>query len=594
MEGQTVATSDKISDELWDRLELLALTEEDIGQRQDVATLLRFREDRCNPLYLFWDFYQPEAVDPEANENSPSSSFGELQETISNLLDRLYEQHRIPYEPDQGHGIKSYLDHLEWVEDILFHRDYEEDGYSPEDFTSEGFCRSLTLPPDLRDLLVFLHVAAARAFLLKRRHGYSDDVRDCLREVERTIGRLKLAGLDMSPMFQHSIGLFQSAYAVSAMSFVELGCISYREGRHAEALHYFAEADGYYVPSAYPTDDDEDWPFEWVFLASLPAEESARTHLRERISDYRFGGYRGEGLYVSLEEVVGAFHAIRANRDPETDWNQVAQDCMRLSNTYLLRFIECEDEYQEYMEEGYSLEEFIDRRVLVEDHADGGSQVRWGLFWYGAYVWASSQLSRSAFQEMQAEYERNAGEQRLKTYFFGSSWSYIPERAQRRLINADLLLNSPQMIALDSLLNELRVATEEMCFEVIWQPLSNARSGSSDLLEFLKIKRTLVERNRDPSITQYISICRSDWYRSFLVSQGIENDDIRFLTTTLPRDMSQLKTERDLAEHRPGRPISRTSVESFYKGFLGIGRSGTLPRLISTARNLMGSNSFSG
>ena len=588
-----MTTSDKIADELWDRLELLALTEEETGQRQDVTTLLRFREDGCNPLYLFWDLYQPEAVDPEAKAHSHSSNFEELQETISNLLDRLYEQHRLPYQPDQGHGINSYLDHLECAEDILFHRDYQQDGYSPEDFTSEEFCRTLTLPPDLRDLLVFLHVAAARAFLLKRRHGYSDDVRDCLREVERTIGCLKLAGLDMGPMYQHSIGIFQSAYAVSAMSFVELGSISYREGRYTEALHYFAQADAYYEPSAYPTDDDEDWPFEWVFLTYLPDEESARLHLRERVSDHRFGAFRATGLYISLKEIVGAFHSIQVNRDPETDWKQVAQDCMRLSDTFLLRFIECEDEYQEYMEEGYSLEEFIDRRVLVEDHTAVGSQVRWGVFWYGAYVWASSQLSRSAFQEMQAEYERNAGERRLKTYFFGSDWSYIPERAQGRLINADLLLNSPQTVALDSLLNELRVATEEMCFEVIWKPLANARRGSSDLLEFLKVKRSLVERNRDPSITQYISICRSDWYRNFLVSQSIENDDIRFLTATLPRDMSQLKGERDLAEHRPGRPVSRTSVESFYKGFLGIGRSGTLPELVAIVRRLKGSNTHS-
>ncbi|MCY4652539.1 MAG: hypothetical protein OXC95_05170, partial [Dehalococcoidia bacterium] len=424
------------------------------------------------------------------------------------------------------------------------------------------------------DLLVFLHVAAARAFFLKRRHGYSEDVRDCLREVERTIGRLKLAGLDMGPMYQHSIGLFQSAYAVSAMSFVELGSISYREGRYTEALHYFAQADACYVPSAYPTDDDEDWPFEWIFFTYLPDEESARLHLRERISDYRFGAFRATGLFISLEEVVGAFHSIKVSRDPETDWKQVAQDCMRLSNAYLLRFIECEDEYQEYE---YSLEEFIDHRVLVEDHTAGGSKVRWGVFWYGAYVWASSQLSRSAFQEMQAEYERNAGERRLKTYFFGSDWSYIPERAQGRLINADLLLNSPQTVALDSLLNELRVATEEMCFEVIWKPLSNARRGSSDLLEFLKMKRTLVERNRDPSITQYISICRSDWYRNFLVSQGINSVNIRFLTSTLPRDMSQLKSERDLAEHRQaGQPREpRSSLST--RDSLGSGEAARCP-----------------
>ena len=432
-----MTTSEKTTDELWDRLELLALTEDEIGQRQDVSTLLRFREDGCNLIYLFWDLYRTVPENQATHSDSRSPAFKELEDTISNLLDRMYEQHRLPYQPDQGHGIRSYLNHLERVGDVLFHQDGEEDGYPLEDFTSEAFCRSLALPSDLRNLLVFLHAAAARAFLLKERHGYSDEVRDCLREVERTIGRLNLAGLDMGPMYQHSIGLFQSAYAVSAMALVELGRISYREGSHVEALHFFAEADRYYQPSAYPTDDNEDWPFEWTLLASSPVEESARLYLKERVSDYRFGAFRGVGLHISLKEVVGAFHSIQAYRDPETDWTQVAQDCMRLSNAYLLRFMECEDEYQEYMEEGYTLEEFIDDRVLVDDNMVGGGQVRWGLFWYGAYVWASSQLSRNDYQAWQEEEKRSAGERRLKTYFFGSNWSYIPERARGRLINAD-------------------------------------------------------------------------------------------------------------------------------------------------------------
>ena len=582
-----MVTTDKTTDELWDRLELLALTEEEIGQRQDVTTLLRFREDGCNPLYLFWDFYQPGAVELAADTHSPSSNLQELEDAVSNLLDRLYEQHRLPYEPDQGQGIKSYLDHLEWVDGISFHQD---DVDTPEDIISEEFCRSLALPPDLRALLIFLHVAAARAFLLKRRHGYSDEVRDCLREVERTIGRLRASGLDMGPMYQHSIGLFQSAYAISAMSLVELGRISFSEGRHVEALHYFAGADEYYKPSVYPTDNYEDWPFEWIFLVYNLDEESVRSHMLERVVEYRFDAFRGEGLYVSLKEVVGAFHAIQVNRDPDTDWKQVAQDCMTLTNTYVLRFTECEDEYLEYVEEGGSLEEFINDRVLVEDITAGSSQVRWGIFWYGAYVWACSQLSRSAFQEMQEEYERNAGERRLKTYFFGGNWSYLPERAKRRLINADLLLNSPQNVALDSLLNELRVAVEEICFEVIWKPIANVRSGSSELLEFLKIRRYLEENNRDPSIAQYIRICRADWYRKFLSSQDMGNEEVRFLTETLPREMSQLQSERNVAEHKPGKSTQRYPVESFYKGFLGIGRIGTLPELVRIARKVRNAN----
>ena len=139
-------------------------------------------------------------------------------------------------------------------------------------------------------------------------------------------------------------------------------------------------------------------------------------------------------------------------------------------------------------------------------------------------------------------------------------------------------MNSPQSVALDSLLNDLRVATEEMCFQVIWIPLTNTKRGSSDLLEFLKIKGVLEETNRDPTIREYVRICRAGWYRNILASQGTGNDDIRFLTETLPTDMSQLQGERNLAEHKPGRSTPRAPAETFYKGFLGIERPGTLPK----------------
>ena len=311
MEGQAVTISDKTTDELWDRLELLALTEEEIGRRQDVTTLLKFHDDGCNPLYLFWDFYRPECID-RAEHTGPTHS-EELEGMVMNLLHCLYDRHRLPYEPDQGQVISRYLEYLEALDDALFHQGDQD---IPEDITSEEFCRSITLPPDFRDLLIFLHVAAARAFLLKRRHGYSDEVRVCLKEVERTIEHLKLVGLDMELMFQHSIGIFQSVYAVSAMSFAELGRISHIEGRYTEALHYFAKADEYYEPSAYPTDNYEDWPFEWIFLAYSLDEESPGPYLSDRIVEYRFDSFRAEGLCVSLKEIVSVFRSISGQQRP--------------------------------------------------------------------------------------------------------------------------------------------------------------------------------------------------------------------------------------------------------------------------------------
>ena len=82
----------------------------------------------------------------------------------------------------------------------------------------------------------------------------------------------------------------------------------------------------------------------------------------------------------------------------------------------------------EYIEEeqGYTLQEFIESRVFIEGYAGDGSRLGWGFFWYGAYAWASAQLSRSEYRKMREEDERVAGEQRLKTYFFGSNWSIYP------------------------------------------------------------------------------------------------------------------------------------------------------------------------
>ena len=100
--------------------------------------------------------------------------------------------------------------------------------------------------------------------------------------------------------------------------------------------------------------------------------------------------------------------------------------------------------------------------------------VTWREFWHGAKAWASAQLSPSEYRKMREKDERDAAERRLETYFFGRNWSYLTGRAQERLINADILLNSTQRVALESVLNDLWIATEEMCFQVVWGYCSNA------------------------------------------------------------------------------------------------------------------------
>ena len=674
-----MTTSTQSLDGLWEKLEWLAIKDEDIGRRRDITTLLSFREDRCNPLYLFWDLYQPEIVDGEGNANPAPPLSEELEGLLLNLLECLYERYRIPYEPDSDDGIGEYLKSLDsypsqeaytyeryeereevyleeydegfegiTVEDIkgmerdeldelcedeefelemaqtqsiskyrqavikALELEEEDDGMEREYiFTwQEGINPMLNpkynpyeaaLPSRLKDMLIFIHVAAIRAFKIKRTDGYSDEMQDCLMEVERTIERFRHNGL---VMYQSDtvdmMGIFQSAYAVSGIVLVELGRICRINGEYEKALHYFAVADDYYysIMSIPIGSGDDSWPFESAFWPHVSIE--ILPYLEKRVEEYRFGHFL-TGLRVSLREIVNIYESLKANRNLINDWTQVARDWRGLGQA--LRFDELEDRYKEYMmnDEGAgSLEEFtsdfVTLRYMFSDSGDEESSesereyssLIWYQFCYGAYVWASEQLSLSEYRKMREEEEQGAAERRLRAYFFDSNWSYLPEQARARLINADILFNSRQGVALESLLNDLRVATEEMCFQVIWNPIDRVKRGSWDILEFRKIKAELGERHPSqfPGISEYIRICRGNGYSEFLRSLEIGNDDIRFLTKTLPRKMSQLRSERNLAEHGIGTSRPRDAVESFYRGFLGIGQAGVLPELARIGRKL--------
>ena len=674
-----MTTSAQHLDGIWDKLEWLAYKDGNIGPRRDITTLLKFREDKCNPLYLFWDLYQPEIVDQEGNASLAPPLSEEPEGLILDLLEHLYECYRVPYEPGSGNEIRDYLksldsypsqeaytyeryeereevyleeydegfegitvadirdmerdelDELCEEEDFILemsqtqsisrYRDAviemleleEDDGGMEQEYTftwQEGINPILNpkydpceaaLPSKLKNMLIFIHIAAIRAFKIKRTHGYSDEVRDCLMEVERTIERLRHNGL---VMYQSDtidmMSIFQSAYAVSSIVLVELGRICRVNGEFEKALHYFAVADDYYysIMSIPIGSGDDSWPLESAFWPHISIE--ILPYLGTRVEEYRFGWFL-TGLRVSLHEVVDIYESLKANKNLINDWTQVARDWRGLGQA--LRFDELEDRYKEYMmnDEGTgSLEEFttdfVTLRYMFSDSGDEESSesereyssLSWYEFCYGAYVWASEQLSPSEYRKMREADEQNAAEQRLKTYFFGSNWSYLPRRAQERLINADILFNSRQRVALESLLNDLRVATEQMCFQVIWKPLDGVKRGSLDILEFRKIKAELGERHPSqfPGFSEYIRICRGNGYSEFLRSLEIGNDDIRFLTKTLPRKMSQLRSERNPAEHGIGTSRPRDAIESFYHGFLGIGQAGVLPELARIGRKL--------
>ena len=550
----------KLSD-TWERLEWYALSHE--TARSDIATLLKYRDglDSFSPVYLFWELYRPSVLHDDGSMSPAPKLSPEAKSLVLELLEDMHHSHRVPYEPDNGDSdIREYLKAGE-------DRDFGDTG--------------LACPRSLQNLLILIHVAAARAFVLKQDSGLSEEVKDCLIEVERSWQRLHLAGypgsVSLDAHTSEFYEVFHSIDAVSALSLAELSRVMRINGDYAGVLHMMVTASERYSCAALLVMGPADWWPLGIKSDELPAI-LALNPLHEFLT----------GMHVPVKHVVETFNLLKDSIH-DVNWRQVARDCRRLVDAYSICFPENPEDVEKD-ENGYfdhweiSLEQMEDSSI---PHEEWGI-VTWDQFWHKAEVRASDQLSPSEYRKMREDDEKDAAERRLKNYFFGSDWSYLTERTQRRLINADILLNSTQRVAQEALLNELRISTEEMCNQVVWQPLKGtSRSPSFDFLnEIAKLEEK--QRSSDLGIADYEWICRRKWYREFLDMKKLDSEDVKFLTKQLPEDMSQLRSGRNSAEHEIGASATPDSPQSFYRGFLGIGRPGILPQLARIGRKLQG------
>ena len=113
------------------------------------------------------------------------------------------------------------------------------------------------------ELFFYLHIAAARAFRIRKGTEMSEEVLGCLLEVERTMARLRATTGGPDHFYGEAPSFYTSAGAILAMVFVDLWRIRQAEGRYADALHYLSSAARYYDGAAqnfYGEHIDELWP----------------------------------------------------------------------------------------------------------------------------------------------------------------------------------------------------------------------------------------------------------------------------------------------------------------------------------------------
>ena len=422
-------------------------------------------------------------------------------------LEYLYVQHQVPYVPDS------------------------------DDWRREG------------ELIVYLHIAAARAFRLQqseRGDRPSEEVLNCLNEVERTMSRLERADI-----YSDYPAYNTSTFAVVALVLMELSRVSRNSGDYTRALSYMAKAIYHYDAAVWDNNDDS-WK-DMLDPDDLYHEDGSPTELNKVESALRHTIKSNlTGLQVSLEEASKVFESVKAKSQSIEDWNQVTEDCRRLENAWDVS--------------GREEEVTVDR----------GVPLTWKEYWLSAGAWASAQLSPSEYRKMRDEDEKDAAERRLKRYFFGESWPTLPSRAQAALKSADQTWNSKESGRRESILNELLRATEEMCYEYIWRPLSD--SGESSL-DFLKFEASSADRSSSLTARDYIRLCEQGFFRDFLRQRKLDGKDVQFLRENLPSVIRQLIDRRNPAEHETGSTIPHETVDDCFKTYLGIGKRGVLPEL---------------
>ena len=481
-------------------------------------------------------------------------------------LHTLYGRYRPSSAPDKDNSATSCF---------LLKYDYLEDRDGME------------FPTDLKNDLIFIHVAAVRALILGTTDGFSEEMKGCLDEVDRTFRRLRIAGLNPEDRIASSslrledepnlegLGIFLSTLAVTAISYVTLSRMSRRESRHADALHYLAEAGRLYeyaIPT--PLGIDDMWPLG---------------------SDWRHTKYVGEtlmddsvaGIRISLKEFTDTFNLIRQDASRIDDWSGIVADCRTLAAHYRCWvFAEFEEEVETYWDEDEDIYEIpalhISRARIAEED---GSEVTWSEYWHGAKAWASAQLSRSEYREMRRLDELEDSEWRLEKYFFGDYWPKLPVLAQERVIAADIIWTSNQRVSKESLLNELLIAAAEMCYAFIWDPLLDEEIASEGLL--IEIEGRMAEDGRQqPKMKDFLAICDHRLFREFLKRRGLDRGEIQFMSEDLPVAIRQLRRARNDAVHELRSSVPQGKIEELYWKFLGIGRPGVLPELVRQGTKL--------
>jgi len=225
-----------------------------------------------------------------------------------------------------------------------------------------------------------------------------------------------------------------------------------------------------------------------------------------------------------------------------------------------------------------------DREPPNIDDADNNYWESASDYWQYALGWVEGQLRPAELRDLLHRRDDEAAERRLRAYFFGDEpWAKLPERAKRSLVSADRDWLSGTGVRTESILNELKIAAEEMLLHGLWRPLeqwiehSGGECGGSG--EFLTLERELSAKHWLPDMSHFEKVCKMPIVRAFLQNKGIASDELDWFAQGLPVSLSTLRQVRARAEHASSNRWTRKGIHQYVTEFLGIGQPGVLPQL---------------
>ncbi len=286
---------------------------------------------------------------------------------------------------------------------------------------------------------------------------------------------------------------------------------------------------------------------------NLPKELFAEVRLGANAPDEARWTFNG-----IAQRIVNWINALKSNRN--TDWDAILE-----------------------MFNQFALGSMHGGEIVTDDDGFSGFLIDYDQM---LKAWVRGSLSLPEIRSIFEEREDAAAERRLQVYYFADGlWQALPNRARAALVSADRAFVSGGAGRASGILNELRIAAEELLRYRLWEPLILWMERQPDYLtspDFVEIRYARERAHRgSPSLETHERLLRDGIGVGRFLRERVVGDKtgLQFITQQAAKHLGRLRQARNAAEHEPGYEADSAAIRDLYAEAVGVGRKGVLPEM---------------